>query len=301
MQIRVHPDALREAAQMFARQSGAMREIEHELQQATARLDTWAWDGHSRARAESLLNRVGPESRHLAERLEELEKKLRHVADEFEETDLRVAQGFTQVQMGRATSPQSHFSYEAAMVSIWGGFALSAGSLIGKGIKAITTAHKVLNAPSISGYTGVSDMALKGIQRAPKHWPFWIGMGGEVLSEIGENWNEFHGDVPRFLVATAVESSLGVGMAMGFAAGGAVLVGAVGGAMLGPPGAIIGSKVGSIIGGWVGSKAAEWLESRPVGGRSVAQLIEEGIVSAPGYVVDQALLPLVNSVAIPVF
>lgn len=307
MQIRVHPDALREAAQMFARQSGAMREIEHELQQAIARLDTWAWDGHSRARAESLLNRIGPESRHLAERLEELEKKLRHVADEFEEADLRVAQGFTQVQMGRATSPPSHFSYEAAMVGIWGGFFLSSVSLTGKVIKALLTVHKVLhkvlNAPStsISGYTGVLDLALKGVQRAPKHWPFWIGVGGEVLSEIGENWNEFHGDVPRVLVATVVESLLGVGTAMVFAGGGAVVLGAAGFALLGPPGAVIGSTVGSIIGGWMGSEAAEWLETVPVSGRPMAREIEEGIISASGHVVDQVLLPLVNSMALPVF
>jgi len=313
MRIQVHPESLREVARTFNRQSAAIQEIEEELCRAIGGLDTWAWDGHSRARAEPLLGRVGPEGRNLAGQLEELGRKLQHVAEEFERTDLFAAQGFSQAQIdqdfshrpglpsgGPVRVPRSDFPYEAIIVTIWGGFALSTLSLAWKGFKTITTVHAVLNAPTISGYTGVPDLALKGTLRAPKNWPFWLSVGAEILSEIEENWNEFGGDVPRVLLATLVESALGIGLATIGAGMGALIFGTIGSA-LGPPGAVIGGKIGAIIGGWLGSKAAEWVENIPAGGQPVARSVEEGIMSAPGYVVDQVLLPFVNGVARPVF
>jgi hypothetical protein len=63
MRIQVHPESLREVARTFNRQSAAIQEIEEELCRAIGGLDTWAWDGRSRARAEPLLGRVGPEGR----------------------------------------------------------------------------------------------------------------------------------------------------------------------------------------------------------------------------------------------
>ena len=313
MRIQVHPDHLREVAWTFNRQSTAMQEIEEDLCRAIGGLDTWAWDGRSRARAEPLLGRVGPEGRHLAGQLEELGRQLQRVAEEFERTDLFAAQGLPQAQIDQGFSHQSDFSskgpvsvprpdlpYEAIIASIWGGFTLSTLSLAFKGFKTITTVQAVLNASTISGYTGVPDLVLKGVLRAPKHWPFWLGVGAKILSEIGENWSEFGGDVLRVLLATVVESALGIGLTTFGMGLGILLSGAIG-SVFGPAGAVIGGKIGAIIGGWLGSKAAEWVENIPVGGQSVARSVEEGIMSAPGYVVDQVLLPFVNGVASPVF
>lgn len=95
--IRVHPDSLREAAQVLAYRSRSVAAIGEELQRAVHHLDLGAWDGWSRARAESLLSRVGPESRHLAEQLEDLSRKLARAADEFEQTDNFAANPWTSV------------------------------------------------------------------------------------------------------------------------------------------------------------------------------------------------------------
>ncbi|MGB9777451.1 MAG: WXG100 family type VII secretion target [Anaerolineae bacterium] len=301
MRIQVHPDSLREVARLFAHQSEAIKEIEGELHRAMSGLDTWAWDGHSRARAEPLLGQVRPSGRHVAERLEELARKLQYAANEFEATDTQAAQKFAPSSIRQAFPAESRFSLTAAMIGIWGSFSLSTISLTARGVRTLAVVDSVLNAPTLSGYTGVTDLALKGVIRAPKHWPFWVGVGGELIAEIGENWNEFGGDIPRVATVVVIESALGVGLSMAGAFAFAWIGGAVGTAIGGPVGAVIGAKVGSIIGGWLGSKAAEWLEQRPIGGQSAAQWVEDQIFQAPGYGVDRVLLPFVNSIARPAF
>jgi len=86
-QIRIDTERTREVARRLLAESDRLAEIGHELQNATGGLDTWAWDGRSRSRAEPLLNRVRPESARAADRLDELGRKLRHVADTFEQED----------------------------------------------------------------------------------------------------------------------------------------------------------------------------------------------------------------------
>jgi WXG100 family type VII secretion target len=86
-QIRIDTEYVREIGRHLVNQGDRVSEIGQELQRAISSLDTGAWDGRSRARAEPMLDRVRPESSRVANRLEELGRKLRHVADTFEQED----------------------------------------------------------------------------------------------------------------------------------------------------------------------------------------------------------------------
>lgn len=281
MRIKVHPDYLRQVAQVFSSQSMAVDHIGEELQRAISGLDTWAWDGQSRARAEPMLSRVWPESRQLAEQLEELGRKLQYAADAFEEVDTHAVPRFgdmpadrppsipsawTGVQSRETPSAASYWlSYGPAAAWTWGGFALGQIPLLWEGVSAIRTAHRVLNAPTISGLSSnvwkdAWTLAQKGVRRAPKaNLAFGLSILSEVVSEWQENWEEFHGDVLAVSTAVVVESALGIGCSIA-GAGVGTLVGAATGSVLGPAGVVIGSKIGGIIGGYLGGEMAEWLE-----------------------------------------
>jgi WXG100 family type VII secretion target len=86
-QIRIDTEHTREVGRRLIAESDRLAEIGHELQHAIGSLDTWAWDGHSRRRAEPMLSRVRPESARVAEGLDELGRKLTRVADVFEQED----------------------------------------------------------------------------------------------------------------------------------------------------------------------------------------------------------------------
>mgnify|MGYP000281426376 CR=1 FL=1 len=90
-QIRIDTARVGEVGQRFGREADRLAEIGHELQGAIHHLDTWAWDGRSRARAEPLLARVRPESARLAEGLNDLGRKLDRVAAAFEHEDATAA------------------------------------------------------------------------------------------------------------------------------------------------------------------------------------------------------------------
>lgn len=90
--IRINTDHVREVGQRLLSAGDHVSEISHELQRAMGSLDTWAWDGYSRRRAESLLARVRPESNRVAEGLDDLGRKLLRVADTFELEDATAAQ-----------------------------------------------------------------------------------------------------------------------------------------------------------------------------------------------------------------
>ena len=61
------------------------------LQRAIYRLDTWAWSGASRWRAEPLLSQTRPRCIQLADALDELGRKLAIIADAFEAQDQQAA------------------------------------------------------------------------------------------------------------------------------------------------------------------------------------------------------------------
>ena len=86
-QIRIDTEHTREVARRLLAEADRLSEIGHELQHAIGSLDTWGWDGRSRSRVESKLSRVRPESARAADSLDELGRKLRRVADTFEQED----------------------------------------------------------------------------------------------------------------------------------------------------------------------------------------------------------------------
>ena len=89
--IRIDTDQVREAGRRLIAKSTQVDEIGSELQSAIGSLDTWAWDGASRWRAEPMLDRVRPESAAVAEELDRLGRILVRVADVFEQEDATAA------------------------------------------------------------------------------------------------------------------------------------------------------------------------------------------------------------------
>lgn len=92
-QIRIDTQHTRETGRRLISEGNRLAEIGHELQHAVGSLDTGAWDGRSRWRAEPLLNRVRPESARVAERLDNLGRQLARVAEAFEQADSQSAAG----------------------------------------------------------------------------------------------------------------------------------------------------------------------------------------------------------------
>ena len=93
--IRINTEHVREAGQQIAARGSRLAEIGQIVQQAVHSLDTGAWDGVSRARAEPLLGRAAPEATRVSEALGALGQKLAHVADVFEERDTTAARELT--------------------------------------------------------------------------------------------------------------------------------------------------------------------------------------------------------------
>lgn len=87
MQIRLDTSQTRETAQYLIAQAEQLSQIGQALHSVVAGLETGAWDGVSRARAEPLLGRVRPESEQAAEQLETLGRQLLRVAEAFEQAD----------------------------------------------------------------------------------------------------------------------------------------------------------------------------------------------------------------------
>lgn len=85
--IRIDTEHAREVGRRLVAEGDRMDGIGQELQSAIGGLDTGSWDGISRARAEPMLDRVRPEVARVAEGLDELGRKLRHVAEVFEQED----------------------------------------------------------------------------------------------------------------------------------------------------------------------------------------------------------------------
>lgn len=89
--IRIDTEQVRAAGRRLLSESNRMEQMGHELRRAIGSLDTWAWDGRSRSRAEPMLNRVQPESRRVTETLDDLGRTLMRIADTFELEDSNAA------------------------------------------------------------------------------------------------------------------------------------------------------------------------------------------------------------------
>ncbi len=294
MRIRVHPEHLREVAALLARESAEVERIGEELQRAVHSLDTWAWDGHSRMRAEPMLSRVGPESRCAAERLDELSHSLRRIADAFAHAD--ETHRFPSMEYSSSFQPGSDFSLDTLYLQSVSDVFKRIDNLkdIGEVIAAVVVALGIVRGMTYPGqlifHGSHSLKKLAGISpylthiksaNLPKHilkqhlkpdaasiaWDFVV----EITGEFAENWQEYHGDIGKVFVATVVESVLGVGCAFLFSAAFVAL----GGVLLPGPGAIIGAKVGRIVGSWVGGKVAEMKNN----GRKVDDSLSDFVIN----------------------
>lgn len=85
--IRIDTERVREVGQQFLANGQEITEIRQRLEHSIDDLDTGAWDGRSRAKAEPLLGQVRIQSIDYANKLERLGRMLQHVADQFERED----------------------------------------------------------------------------------------------------------------------------------------------------------------------------------------------------------------------
>jgi WXG100 family type VII secretion target len=85
--IRIDTERVQDVGRRLSLESDHIDQIIHELQQAIGNLDTWAWDGRSRARAEPMLSQVQPSGRRTSDELARLGRMLERIADTFEDQD----------------------------------------------------------------------------------------------------------------------------------------------------------------------------------------------------------------------
>ncbi len=321
-QIRIDTEYAREVGRRLLAEGDRFSEIGYELQRAIGSLDTWAWDGASRWRAEPLLGRVRPESTAVAEELDRLGRTLVRVADVFEQVDNTTAQGLGDLGWGV-------FEEGGNVTDLTGVYIKALDKVAGKVDDvqdAVEILASVVVAPGLTkGYTyfgqtivhGDSELKdLAGLSKnlthikashIPSHMRTQAFKGElsrssillEGIREVAENWDEFKGDTSKVAIATVIETALGVsctalgagaGAWAGAAAGGAIL-GAVSGGALAPVGAVIGGKIGGVVGGWAGGKFAEWVEDWKIG--PGGQELDQTVVNA----VDSTLGKFANGVA----
>lgn len=107
--IRINTDQVRDAGRQLLSAGDRLAQIGAELQSAMGSLDTWAWDGQSRWEMEGTLSGVRPASEAVAQGLDELGRKLYHVADTFEQEDATAAQnleGMPWVEWKNGSEPE---------------------------------------------------------------------------------------------------------------------------------------------------------------------------------------------------
>jgi WXG100 family type VII secretion target len=189
-QIRIDTQHAREVGRQFTAEGNRLAEIGQELQGAIGSLDTWAWDGHSRRQAESMLGRVRPEGAQLSQQLADLGHQLVRVADAFEQADGQSASAVDAIprfmlepSLGWRTNP-----------------ALRLGSLLAGGGGA-AIALITLRVTGTHGQVSFVDR-LKGIPSAVARWlspavaavAGWFGWQGSISKEPAESvaWEELH-------------------------------------------------------------------------------------------------------------
>jgi surface antigen/uncharacterized protein YukE len=91
-QIRINVNRVREVGRRLISEADHIGEMASELGRAINNLDTWAWDGVSRSRADPLLSRAIPEAESAARQLDHLGRILIRVANTFEQRDQQAYQ-----------------------------------------------------------------------------------------------------------------------------------------------------------------------------------------------------------------
>ncbi len=309
--IRVNTESVRAAGRRLLAEAREIEQMRDDLERAIDGLDTWSWDGRSRWETEPLLNRVRPQGTQVANELERLGLLLRRVADTFEDEDRTAARNLEEMPWvewetdGPDSSPSANNASDNSLPSEkswleslegW----LGTGATVWDGIKILPAVASVLKAPYVSGLTGniFKDAWALGAKNLTRGWrdlnqpigfsPLVVGTIGEVVSEIGENWQEYEGDVAKVGLGIVVDTFLGVG---GSLIGGSIgtFAGAAIGSVFGPVGTVIGGKIGGMVGGWLGGKAAEWVENIKIGDKELDQVIVDTAHNGLNNIVDKVL------------
>jgi uncharacterized protein YukE len=270
-----------------------MEQMGNELRQAIGSLDTWAWDGRSRSRAEPMLNRVQPESRRVTEELDNLGRTLMRIADTFELEDNNAArelEGMAWVDFDTTISgvpislrsPQSSGTVDLSgsnkkeEKTILERFEATGGVLsIGMDAVAALPALSVLSVKYMSGFSGNlwKDAFSLGGKSFARTWrdmaqtpldDLDLGAAGlvlgsvcEVIGESGENWREYGGDPGKMAGGLFFDSALGIGASLAGGAAGTAIGAGIGGG-LGSVVPVVGTSAGAVIGGKIGGIIGGW-------------------------------------------
>jgi WXG100 family type VII secretion target len=180
-QIRIDTDYVREVARRLRAESDRLDEIGRDLRGAVGRLDTWAWDGRSRRRAESLLDRVQPQAEAVGQGLETLGNKLARVADTFELRDNTAAGNVGNL-------PWVDFSDEVVVDAMWGSIAK------GLGVGAVAG---LIGGPWVGGTAGAGVMVWDWV--SSKNGKSSEITGGPKVGSFGKSGVMSDEDVRKFL------------------------------------------------------------------------------------------------------
>ncbi len=317
--ILVYPERLTDVGRRFISDGEHIAQIGQGLSGAVGGLD---WESRARIGMEDDFAAARARAEGLGQQLISHGQRLIEIAERFERADNEAAQDAAAIPWTYLESTVlrkvSEFAdeFDRAKDSAKGAVEILASIGLAAGlVKGGTYAGQVIfhGGRDLKNLAGVSPYLthIKDV-RIPSHlaeaafkgkFKGKLGAGSillEGLSEVGENWEEYGGDIPKVVTGIVVDTLIGIGGAAVGAGVGAFVFGTVGGLLLGPAGAVIGGKVGGVIGSIAGEWVAEKVEDIKIGDRKLDQAVVEtvtGGIQASAQAVDHALSSFVEDVA----
>jgi len=308
--ILVYPERLTDVGRRFISDGEYIAQIGQGLSGAVGGLD---WESRARIGMEDDFAAARARAEGLGQQLIGHGQRLIEIAERFERADNEAAQNAATIPWTNLESTvlrkisefAKEFGHAKDIVEI-----LASAVLAASLVKGGTYAGQVIfhGGPVLKNLAGVSPYLthIKDV-RIPSHMAEAAFKGKlragsiflEGLSEIGENWEEYGGDIPKVATGIVVDTFIGIGGAAVGAGVGAFVFGTAGGLLLGPLGAVIGGKVGGVIGSMAGGWVAEKVENVRIGDRELDQAVVEtvtGGIRASAQAVDHALSPFADSV-----
>jgi uncharacterized protein YukE len=188
-QIRIDTERARDVGRRLMAESDRVSEMRHDLQRAIGNLDTWAWDGRNRRRAEPLLSRVRPAGEAITQEMQALGRMLIHVANTFEKEDNTAAQnlgGMPWVDWETGGQPASGDGTNGAFSDYMKQFAIRQ-----KGLTCYLTAQlMILHA------LGHTDVTLDDLTREWWKYSYLPGIGSLSLSAVLHQFGVKTEDLP---------------------------------------------------------------------------------------------------------
>jgi surface antigen len=169
-QIRIDTAFVQETARRLLASADRVSDLNQEIQQVIGSLDTWAWDGVSRSRAEPMLSRVRPMGDDLARELYTLGQLLERVVNVFEREDSTAAGHLTGM-------PWVDFGDRAGRV-------LGAATVAGAGPAVILASASPAAVPDISGMSWAERLAYA--DRLPEEIRALQAQAAEIEGQIDQ-------------------------------------------------------------------------------------------------------------------